>query len=203
MSSKQLSILDKFAKELKGFARTAEGPGSAPELVATRTPSEAHTSVRAVQGFLPYRQQFQHAGRAIASAEQKIPPTSEKRAERLVLSLTDDRLRSDGGAASSQGSSIDTKEISRSNTAVRLREQDPMSLVSPALNMERHPTEINLAARPILDLQHCVSSNEVRGAMAAEKRTSRARPSAVFLMNKPLPGTPGSFGPKPMEPTSK
>lgn len=193
MSSKQLKILDKFAKELEEFARAAEGPGRAPELVATPPPSEAHASVRTVQELLPYRQQFQEAGLAVTSAEQKAPLKGHQMG---VGQLVDDgRLRPDGGAKSS---STDTKGSS-SETVVASLDQDLMSFPDPPPGLGRHPTEIVLAASPTLESPTSASSAEVGNAVAVEKRTSQARPSAIFLINKPLPARPGSIGPKPPE----
>ena len=201
MSLKQLRVLDKFARELEEFAKTTEGPGKVLELVPTPTPSEAHASVRTVQELLPYREQFQQAGLAVTSADQKSPLKREKSLPPQPRSSADDRLRFDGPGASTQGTS--TTKGSSSDTAVQLSEPDPLT---PTLSGDpsRNNTDIRLhntvsPGSPPPESLPSTSSAEVNNVIVVEQKASRPRPSAVFLMNKPLPARPGSFGPKPPE----
>lgn len=201
MPLKQLKVLDKFTRELKEFATTTQDPGRKLELVPAPTPSEAHASVRTVQELLPYRQQFQEAGLAITSAEQKVPIKSEKHLSRQVTSSTDGRLQFDGP---SRRSSADAK-IARDTAAEfpepgRLVMDKPSGPPRPELSQA---TERRLNAPP--PTQSTALGSHLPSPTTQVKSTSRVardirpRLSAVFLMNKPLPARPGCLGPKPPE----
>ncbi|KAM7219265.1 hypothetical protein V8F06_005301 [Rhypophila decipiens] len=204
MSSTQLRVLDKFAKELEEFARNTECAERAPGLAATPTKKEAHVSVRTIQEFLPYQQQFQKAGLAVTSAEQKAPLKIEQKVEQPIASLTDQRLQLDGGTESDQRSSQDTKETSSDTAIKEFSKQNPPSLKVSTRDMQRHPTQIMLASSPTSGSSYSPSSPRFKSNMAPENSSPRrASPSAISLVNKPLPARPGSFGPRrPESPTA-
>ncbi|KAK4216046.1 hypothetical protein QBC37DRAFT_456869, partial [Rhypophila decipiens] len=204
MSSTQLRVLDKFAKELEEFARNTECAERAPGLAATPTKKEAHVSVKTIQEFLPYQQQFQLAGLAVTSAEQKAPLKIEQKVEQPIASLTDQRLQLDGGTESDQGSSQDTKETSSDTAIKEFSKQNPPSLKVSTRDMQRHPTQIMLAASPTSGSSYSPSSPRFKSNMAPENSSPRrASPSAISLVNKPLPARPGSFGPRRPESPSE
>ncbi|KAM7206603.1 hypothetical protein V8F33_000246 [Rhypophila sp. PSN 637] len=194
MSSTQLRVLDKFAKELEEFARATECADRAPGLAATPTKKEAHVSVKTIQEFLPYQQQFQEAGLAVTSAEQKAPLKIGQKVEQPIASLTDQQLQLDGGTESDQRSSQDTGD-----TAIKeFSKQNPPSLKVSTSGMQIHPTQIMLASSPTSGSSYSPSSPRFKSNMAPENSSPRrASPPAISLVNKPLPARPGFFGPKP------
>ncbi|KAK3329742.1 hypothetical protein B0H66DRAFT_541949 [Apodospora peruviana] len=200
-SSSQEKVLDKFAKELEAFAKVTEVPRNVP--TATSTTSEAHDSVKTVQELLPYRQQFQEAGLAVTSLDQRVPPKSRKRLPHRLDSSADDRLRFDGGVATSQGSSAGTK-WSSNDSVVPTGEPGPMSLV-PA--DKPRPRELKQRADSKQLTGKRVAGNPKEGmqpshifpgsnkAQTTVERGRPPRPSAGVLVNKPLPPRPASSRP--------
>ncbi|KAK3383345.1 hypothetical protein B0T24DRAFT_45446 [Lasiosphaeria ovina] len=193
------TTLSKFTRELEEFAKSAGVSGRlrdpAPPVV------EAHASVRTVQELLPYRQQFQEAGLAVTSTDQR-PPKAGGFGSHSGAS-GDERLRFDGSASATKGLSASSNESSN-DTVIHHRQYGPMSLVLTGQlrqdklgqKSDKQCDEKNLPPKPLEQkLQSFVAPEEPESSAAAEKRGAKPRPSAMLLVNKPLPDKPGPSTP--------
>ncbi|KAK4197862.1 hypothetical protein QBC40DRAFT_332750 [Triangularia verruculosa] len=189
--------LDKFARELEEFARSTQAFDRTPALLSTPATTQTQVSVRTVQEFLPYRQQFQEAGLAVASVEQKAP---EKQVRRHPphKKLADSRLNHFGSNAPAQGvSSSGTKESS-SGTVIHKPRRDPMTLSvadeTPEIQEDKviEKTSAETVTSPKINVYSASSSTFIEPVKlaAVQKKVIRLRPSTVFLANKPLPDAP-------------
>ena len=68
-TSSQHRTLNRFTRQLEKYADAADLKGKAP--VVTTTESESRASLHTVQPLLPYHKEFQSAGLAVTSSEQK------------------------------------------------------------------------------------------------------------------------------------
>ncbi|KAK0630057.1 hypothetical protein B0T17DRAFT_208954 [Bombardia bombarda] len=172
-SFSQTRMLNKFTRELQDFAKVKAIAGQVPVSTPTVSEAQTHVSVRTVQELLPYWQQFQAAGLAVTSADQKAPQT-RKRIPPRKDSSGDGRLRFDGALDSGQGSSSSNRESSN-DTVIHFQEPNPLSLAL-ASDVPRKK------AKERADKQ----------SPPTERKVAKSRPSAMFLANKPLPAEPNS-----------
>ncbi|KAK3996417.1 hypothetical protein QBC44DRAFT_365543 [Cladorrhinum sp. PSN332] len=189
--------LDKFARELEEFARSTEAFGKIP--VSTPTTVQTHASVRTVQEFLPYRQQFREAGLAVTSLEQRAPKKN-KPDDSENKTTSDARPKVDEKKPGlSQGVSLGSKESSIA-TVIHNPRRDPLVL-STADESEKQTKRTEETTTEATFSNTFEKSSEFSATStppkleAVQRKVIRLRPSTVFLANKPLPTTP--YSPEP------
>ncbi|KAK4180752.1 hypothetical protein QBC36DRAFT_10576 [Triangularia setosa] len=198
--------LEKFARELEEFARSTQAFERISASLSTPTTTQTHASVRTVQEFLPYRQQFQEAGLAVTSMEQKAPLKVLRR-HPPQSRLGDSPLNHFGSKVPAQGISFSGTKESSSGTVIHKPRRDPMTLsvadeapeIQEGKTTEKTPAEaVSSLNQEIYSASPSTFIKPVKLA-AVQKKVIRLRPSTVFLANKPLPIAPRS----PQPPSSK
>ncbi|KAK0670413.1 hypothetical protein QBC41DRAFT_389918 [Cercophora samala] len=199
--------LDKFARELEEFARSTQAFDRTPGLLSTPATTQTQTSVRTVQEFLPYRQQFQEAGLAVTSVEQKAAPPVRKHARRQPPQSKLGTSRLNQFAPAQGVSSSGTKESSSGTVIHKLTRRGGGTVVLSGADETREVQEgedkggegngegkgEGMVGSPNEKIYSASSSTFIEPVKlaAVEKKVVRLRPSTVFLANKPLPVAPG------------
>ncbi|KAK0729002.1 hypothetical protein B0T21DRAFT_452478 [Apiosordaria backusii] len=202
--------LDKFARELEEFARSTQAFERIPASLSTPTTTQTHVSVRTVQEFLPYRQQFQEAGLAVTSVEQKAP---EKKGRRHPPQSKpgDSHGKPLGSNDPAPGASSSGTKESSSGTVIHKPRRDPMTLSvadeTPEIQEDKaaEKTPAEAVSSPNQKISSASSSTFIEPVKlaAVKKKVIRLRPSTVFLANKPLPITPRSPQPSSSKTTQE
>ncbi|KAK4227491.1 hypothetical protein QBC38DRAFT_322046, partial [Podospora fimiseda] len=175
--------LDKFARELEEFARSPEAFSKSP--ASTPTTVQTHTSICTVQEFIPYRQQFQEAGLAVTSLDQRAqkkdkPDDSKNKPTGHAHPNIDGKT-----PASPQVAPLGSNESSIT-TVIHTPRRDPLVLFSTDEPGNKTSSEFSTTSTP-------------PKLEAVGRRVIKLRPSTIFLATKPLPITPHS----PEPPNSK
>ncbi|KAK3341108.1 hypothetical protein B0T25DRAFT_330761 [Lasiosphaeria hispida] len=192
----QQKKLANFTRELEEFAVSTGAVGKLPVTTPTPTPTETHISVHTVQELLPYRHEFQAAGLAVTSVDQKGPEKTEKSTRSRGGRSHDDRLRLDGASQSAQGSSSTESKESSNETVIHFRGHDnplPSALIDEVPQKGKNGENQSGKTNPPLEPPPTSDESGERGV--AERRGIKPRPSAIFLTNKPLPAKPNSTRP--------
>ncbi|KAK4192772.1 hypothetical protein QBC35DRAFT_549711 [Podospora australis] len=198
-------ILDKFARELEEFAKSTEAFSKGLTLtpterapVSTPTTTQTQISVRTVQELLPYRQQFQEAGLAVTSAEQKAPEKLGRHPQQQNDLAGDTLLKYDGNSEPTPVVSFTSKE-SRSCTTIHKPRNNPVSLTMneevPETKRKKNVTKAAAYEQISSDNQGTASgsSSTLTGTTnmgCVQEKAIGPRPSTVFLATEPLSTTP-------------
>ncbi|KAK5658743.1 hypothetical protein OQA88_1552 [Cercophora sp. LCS_1] len=193
-SSSQQITLDSFARELEEFAIVTGAVRK--HTVSTPSAPENHASIHTVQELLPYHQQFQEAGLAVTSTDQRVPLKKEKSLGSHGRRSQDERLRLDGRSSSAGATSSSSTQVSSSGTVIHLQTAVPVSL-APVHEVTKRPSEDQKTNRDNHGPEPRHRVVEPIPAVATpgyptpdDRKVNKPRPSAVFLANKPLPAKP-------------
>jgi hypothetical protein len=190
-SSSQRRALHKFEKELEKFAKISAPRGR--KVIATPTVSETPLSLDTIQEFMPYRSQFQAAGLAVTSADQRSPRKHGKAAiQKIDVGRGKPlRLHLDGGNEHTPSSQSPTSTTG--DTAIYFH--DPEVMVSTPTEVARGKSrrfQADLASRPVLPWLK-KKSTPVEGKQQNHRSHWRAqtypRPTSS-PRDKPLPRKP-------------
>ena len=187
-SSSRRQELDRFARQLEKFALITNSQGRPPLLTPTVSPTP--NSLNTIQELLPYREEFQAAGLAVTSDDQKSPRKTVV-GERAQFGLA---LDGDAKSLGSGECSSSAKESS-DDTMIHFREQDPLTLALADKLPQK--SKRKGASRKILPWlrkkESCTALPEATATALAATRKSASPPStAQHLKEKPLPWRPCS-----------
>ncbi|KAK3941491.1 hypothetical protein QBC46DRAFT_99821 [Diplogelasinospora grovesii] len=194
-TSSERRALNKFTRELEKFALATEASGKPP--ISTPTATTPPVSLNTVQELLPYREQFQQAGLAVTSADQRSP----KKEEKLLpirprdSSSGDDRLRFDGVAGTSPVHSSSSKDSS-SGTTIHVHKPGPVSaVVADEVSRKKQTQQPRSRVFPWFqkqEMQPLTISTEAQTSPTVDRGLLKPSHSATHLEHKPLPAKPRS-----------
>ncbi|KAK8050666.1 hypothetical protein PG994_012396, partial [Apiospora phragmitis] len=147
-TSSQRKALRHFTRELEKYAKAAGAAGKLP--VITPTESESKPSVHTIKPLLPYRTEFQAAGLAVTSEEQrgKLPAEARAKSSGLNLRKGSKRRNSLSLPAELDGQDDDrcTSSIYSGDTYIRFTPEDGVSTAMLELMREK---EQSVQRRPL------------------------------------------------------
>ncbi|KAK8055556.1 hypothetical protein PG993_000783 [Apiospora rasikravindrae] len=148
-TSSQRKALRHFTRELEKYAEAAGAAGKLP--VITPTESDSKPSIHTVKPLLPYRSEFQAAGLAVTSEEQRGKLLAEAAAKFLGPNPRRDNKRRNSlplvNELDGQGDDKCTSSIYSDDTYIRFTPEDGLS--SAMLEIMREKKEENIQGRPL------------------------------------------------------